>query len=117
MVTADLTGGWSAQFAKGALYLDDSKGDFSTMLITQNQEAFDDYMKEALADPDHKEADGGVYYYTHGYTEDHGAFLRQIDDSTRIMISSEGEYKKRISLPALLSKRRRRKLTSLLPLP
>ena len=67
--------------------MDDDKGNFSAMLILQKQEIFDDFMQEALADPDHREADGGIYYYTHN--EDHGAFLRQVDDSTWVKISSD----------------------------
>lgn len=57
------------------------------------KDSYDYYMEEALADPNHREADGGIYYYTYGYDEDHGAFLRQIDDNTWVMISSDGGHK------------------------
>ena len=89
-VTVDLSGGWSVEFARGAAYLYDSEitegKESVAMLITLDQEVYDEDMAAAEADKDHKEADGGVYYT---YYEDEGAYLTSLNDSAYILITAD----------------------------
>ena len=89
-VTVDLSGGWSVEFARGAVYLYDSEitegKEAVAMLITLDQEVYEDHMATAEADQDSKEADGGVYY---AYSENEGGYLASLDDSAYILITAD----------------------------
>ncbi len=88
-VTVDLSGGWSVDFARGAVYLYDGENtegkESVAMLITLDQEVYEENMAAAEADKDHKDADGGVYYT---YDEDEGAYLTALNDSAYILITA-----------------------------
>ncbi len=88
-VTVDLSGGWSVDFARGAVYLYDGENtegkESVAMLITLDQEVYEENMAAAEADKDHKDADGGVYY---SYDEDEGAYLTSLNDSAYILITA-----------------------------
>ena len=88
-VTVDLSGGWSVEFVRGAVYLYDGEitagKEGVAMLITLDKEVYDEDLAKAMADKNHKEADGGVYY-----TDDagRGAFLSSLNDSAFILITA-----------------------------
>ena len=75
-VTVDLSGGWSVEFVRGAVYLYDSEitetNDGVAMLVTLDKEVYEEDLEAAMADESHKEADGGVYYT---YYEDESAYV------------------------------------------
>ena len=56
-VTADLSGGWSVEFARGAVYLYDGEiaegKEATAMLITLDKEVYEEYMAEAMTDENH----------------------------------------------------------------
>ncbi len=64
-VTVDLSGGRSVEFVRGAAYLYDRKitetNDGAAMLLTLDKEIYEEDLEAAMADENHKEADGGVY--------------------------------------------------------
>ena len=88
-VTVDLSGGWSVEFARGAAYLYDGEitegREGAAMLITLDREVYEEDLAKAMADKDHKEADGGVYYTDEG---GRGAFLAALDDSAFVLITA-----------------------------
>ena len=63
-VTVDLSGGWSVEFVRGAVYLYDSEitetNDGVAMLVTLDKEVYEEDLEAAMADESRKEADGGV---------------------------------------------------------
>ena len=89
-VTVDLSGGWSVEFARGAAYLYDSEiteGKESVgMLITLDKEVYEDHLANAMADENHKEANGGVYYT---YYENEGGYLVSLNDSAYALITAD----------------------------
>lgn len=88
-VTADLTGGWSVEFARGAAYLYDGEitedKESTAMLITLDKDVYEEDMDEAMADDNHKEADGGVYYTGSG---NEGSYLTSLNDSAYVLITA-----------------------------
>ena len=86
----ELTGGWSVEFARGAAYI--AKGDkldeTAAMLLVLDQEVYEENLAEAMEDPDHKEADGGIYYT---YYDGRPAFLCSVNDDIHYLISIEGD--------------------------
>ena len=91
-VTVDLSGGWSVEFARGAVYLYEagSSTDESAaaMCITLDQEVYEGYLEEALAQEGSREEDGGVYYT--GYEEE-GRFIVSLDDKAYVLITAENQ--------------------------
>ena len=89
-VTADLTGGWSVEFARGAVYLYDGEiiedKESTAMLITLDKDVYEEDMDEAMADDNHKEADGGVYYTGSG---NEGSYLTSLNDSAYVLITTQ----------------------------
>ena len=65
-VTVDVSGGWSAYFARGAVYLYDGEytedRDAVAMGITLEKEVFDEYIKGAPDHDNYKEIENGVFY-------------------------------------------------------
>lgn len=63
-VTVDLSGGWSVEFVRGAVYLYDSEitetNGGVAMLVTLDKEVYEEDLEAAMADESRKEADGGV---------------------------------------------------------
>ena len=88
-VTVDLSGGWSVEFVRGAVYLYDGEitegKEGVAMLITLDKEVYEEDLAEAMADQNHKEADGGVYYTGDG---DRGAYLTSLNDSAYVLITA-----------------------------
>ena len=88
-VTVDLSGGWSVEFVRGAAYLYDGEitdgKDGVAMLLTLDKDVYEEDHAKAMADGNHKEADGGVYY-----TDETGqaAYLTALDDSAYIIITT-----------------------------
>lgn len=68
-VTVDLTGGWSVEFAPGAVYLyeGDTDGEATALGITLDEEVFQDYMKTAQESDSYKE-----YARSFAFTEEDG---------------------------------------------
>ena len=89
-VTVDLTGGWSVEFARGAVYLYDSEitedKESTAMLITLDKDVYEEDMDEAMGDDSHKEADGGVYYTGSG---NEGSYLTSLNDSAYVLITTQ----------------------------
>ena len=88
-VTVDLSGGWSVEFVRGAVYLYDSEitetNEGIAMLVTLDKEVYEEDLEEAMADESHKEADGGIYYT---YYEDEMGFLTSLNDSAYVLITA-----------------------------
>lgn len=88
-VTVDLSGGWSVEFVRGAVYLYDGENtegkESVATLITLDKEVYEEDLAEAMADKDHKEADDGVYYTDYA---GRGAYLTALDDSAFILITA-----------------------------
>ena len=89
-VTVDLSGGWSVEFVRGAAYLYDSEitetNDGVAMLVTLDKEVYEEDLAEAMADENHREADGGVYYT---YYEDEMGYLASLNDSAYVLITAD----------------------------
>lgn len=100
--TVDLTGGWSVEFATGAIYIYDKEitpnTDAVAMCITLSEEVYNDHLKEAKKSDTYKETDD--YIYHKGY--DTGEYLYKIGDAYfLISIYDESQAEdilKRISL-------------------
>lgn len=88
-VTVDLSGGWSVEFVRGAVYLYDSEitetNDGVAMLVTLDKEVYEEDLEAAMVDESHKEADGGVYYT---YYEDEMGYLTSLNDSAYVLITA-----------------------------
>ena len=91
-VMVDLTGGWSVEFARGALYL--YEGDYSedkesvAIGITLDQEVFEEYCAEAASAETHRELEGSEYYVQEDGT---GAYLTRVgDDAYFLLLVDEG---------------------------
>ena len=88
-VTVDLSGGWSVEFVRGAVYLYDSEITETSkgvaMLVTLDKEVYEDDLAEAMADDNRKEADGGVYYT---YYNDEAGYLTSLNDSAYVLITA-----------------------------
>ena len=89
-VTVDLSGGWSVEFVRGAAYLYDSEitetNDGVAMLVTLDKEVYEEDLAEAMADENHREADGGVYYT---YYEGEVGYLTSLNDSAYVLITAD----------------------------
>ena len=90
-VTVDLSGGWSVEFVRGAVYLYDGEivegKDGVAMLITLDKEVYDEDLARAAADAGRKEADGGIYY-----TDDNwAAFLASPNGTAYILITAANQ--------------------------
>ena len=64
-VAVDLSDGWAAEFAEGAVYVydsEDTSGDSTAMLITLEQDVYDGYVAESKTAKDCEEGDGYIKY-------------------------------------------------------
>ncbi len=88
-VTVDLSGGWSVEFVRGAVYLYDGEitegKEGVAMLGTLDKDVYEEDLSKAMANGSHKEADGGVYYTDEA---GRGAYLVSLNDSTYILITA-----------------------------
>ena len=87
--TVDLTGGWSVEFAPGAVYLYDKEITPDTeavaMCITLSEEVYNDHLKEAKESKAYKETDDYIYYegydsYEYLYNLNNTYFLISVYD-------------------------------------
>ena len=89
-VTADLSGGWSMEFARGAAYLYDGEitagKDAVAILLTLDKDVYEDHLAAAMDDQNHKEASGGVFF---AYDENTTAFLTALNDSAYVLIETK----------------------------
>ena len=69
IVTVDLTGGWSVEFAPGAVYLyeGNTDGEAAALGITLDEEVFQDYTKEAKNSNSYRE-----FAHCFSFTEENG---------------------------------------------
>lgn len=84
-VIVDLSGGWSAYFARGAVYLYDGPNDINTdavaIGITQDKETYNDYLKYAENQKGYRTEDGIVSFVDENgdaiylQSDDHGAYF------------------------------------------
>ena len=92
VVSVDLSGGWSVEFARGAAYLYDgeiTEGKESVaMLLTLDKDVYEDHLARATADKNQKEADGGIYYTDDG---NRAAYLVSLNDSAYILITASNK--------------------------
>ena len=75
--TVDLTDGYSCDFARGAVYLQDEKGNEVAMGLTLGQDVYEEYAAAAKADANSKEIAGGVMYQGDGEM----VFVKTVGDS------------------------------------
>ena len=75
--TVDLTDGYSCDFARGAVYLQDEKGNEVAMGLTLGQDLYEEYAAAAKEDANSKEIDGGVMYQRDGEM----IFVKPVGDS------------------------------------
>ena len=75
--TVDLTDGYSCDFARGAVYLQDEKGNEVAMGLTLGQDVYEEYAAAANADANSKEIAGGVMYQGDGEM----VFVKTVGDS------------------------------------
>ena len=75
--TVDLTDGYSCDFARGAVYLQDEKGNEVAMGLTLGQDVYEEYAAAAKADATSKEIAGGVMYQGDGEM----VFVKTVGDS------------------------------------
>ena len=86
-IVVDLTGGWSVEFARGAVYLYD--GNYSedaesvAIGMTLEQEVFEEYWAEADASESRREIEGGLCYAQEDGTN---AYLIQVGDDAYFML-------------------------------
>ncbi|MBR2570893.1 MAG: hypothetical protein IKE30_02000, partial [Clostridia bacterium] len=86
-VMVDLSGGWSVEFAHGALYLYD--GDYSedkdatAIGLTLEQEVFEEYCAEAASSESYREIEGAKYYMREDGT---GAYLTTVGDDAYFLL-------------------------------
>ena len=91
LVTVDLTGGWSVEFARGAAYLYDgaiTEGkECVAMLVTLDKEVYDEDLAAAQAEGNAAEAGGGIVYPSYeGWT-----CLARVEDAAYYLIQAYGD--------------------------
>ena len=66
MATVDLSGGWSVEFASGAIYMyegpNDGKTDCTAMAVTLEKEVYDEYSENNKDNETYAENDGVISY-------------------------------------------------------
>ena len=75
--TVDLTDGYSCDFARGAVYLQDEKGNEVAMGLTLGQDVYEEYAAAAKANANSKEIACGVMYQGDGEI----VFVKTVGDS------------------------------------
>ena len=89
VVTVDLSGGWSVEYARGAVYLYDGPAGVDVpsvaMLNSLDKNVYEEYIEQANADENKTEADGGIYFTLY---EDEGAYITSVDDAAYFLITS-----------------------------
>lgn len=87
----DLTGGYSVEFASGAIYLYDQEivdgvTESVAMAVSLSEEVYNEYMDEASQSDSYREVDGGVAY-VNGSDED--SYLVQVGENGFVLITMD----------------------------
>ena len=83
--TVDISGGYSAEFARGAIYLNE-KDDINVAIgMTLDKEVYDEYYAQAQADKDHKEVNGGIVFQD----DEQMGYLCRVGDSAYFAVFSQ----------------------------
>lgn len=87
--TVDLTDGYSCEFARGAVYLYDQENKegvpAAAMVVTLEEETYNDYVKASKKADDSKEFKGGIVYSEDGQT----VYISKAGDSAYFAIFAE----------------------------
>ena len=87
--TVDLSNGYSCEFARGAVYLYDQENKegvpAAAMVVTLEEEAYNDYVKASKKADDSKEFKGGIVYSEDGQT----VYISKAGDSAYFAIFAE----------------------------
>lgn len=90
--TVDLTGGWSVEFVRGAMYLYDTEiadgVDATAIGVTLDKDVYKEDLAEAIASKEHKEADGGIYYTRNDGEQ---CFICSVEDSAYFLLTTKNE--------------------------
>ena len=86
LVTVDLTGGWSVEFASGAVYLYDGEitegREADAIGLTLEKEVYEEYLADAAKSDSCREVDGGVCYVS----EDTAYYALAVADSAYFLL-------------------------------
>ena len=83
--TVDLSDGYSCDFARGAVYLQDKDNASAAIAITLEQDVYEDYLSAAKADANSKEIGGGIMYQADGEM----SFIKPVGESAYFGIFSQ----------------------------
>ena len=90
-VMVDLSGGWSVEFARGAIYLYDgdySEDEATAIGLTLDQEVFEEYWNEAVSTEGNREIEDSLYYKTE---DGFGTFLTRVGEDAFFMLQVWGD--------------------------
>ena len=92
LAKVDLTGGYSVEFASGAVYLYDQEivdGETESvaMAISLSEEVYNEYMDEAGQSDTYREVDGAYVAYVNGSDED--SYLVQVGENGFVLITMD----------------------------
>ena len=92
LAKVDLTGGYSVEFASGAVYLYDQEivdGETESvaMAISLSEEVYNEYMDEANQSDTYREVDGAYVAYVNGSDED--SYLVQVGENGFVLITMD----------------------------
>ena len=92
LAKVDLTGGYSVEFASGAVYLYDQEiveGETESvaMAVSLSEEVYNEYMDEAGQSDTYREVDGAYVAYVNGSDED--SYLVQVGENGFVLITMD----------------------------
>lgn len=92
LAKVDLTGGYSVEFASGAVYLYDQEivdGETESvaMAVSLGEEVYNEYMDEAGQSDTYREVDGAYVAYVNGSDED--SYLVQVGENGFVLITMD----------------------------
>ena len=92
LAKVDLTGGYSVEFASGAVYLYDQEivdGETESvaMAVSLSEEVYNEYMDEANQSDTYREVDGAYVAYINGSDED--SYLVQVGENGFVLITMD----------------------------
>ena len=92
LAKVDLTGGYSVEFASGAVYLYDQEivdGETESvaMAVSLSEEVYNEYMDEANQSDTYREVDGAYVAYVNGSDED--SYLVQVGENGFVLITMD----------------------------
>ena len=92
LAKVDLTGGYSVEFASGAVYLYDQEivdGETESvaMAVSLSEEVYNEYMDEANQSDTYREVDGAYVAYVNG--SDEASYLVQVGENGFVLITMD----------------------------